>query len=136
MLRVVVDTNIILSSIYIKSKAHSIIQKLFEGKYELYISNEILLEYEEKLQQNFNKTIANNFITSLLILPNVIKIEPLFKSDILKDKDDNKFLDIYYTSKSNYLVTNDKDFNIIKNITFPKHNIITINEFINIISKQ
>ncbi len=53
-MRVVIDTNIILSSISRKSPYHNILKSLFNGSYELYVTTEILLEYEEKITANFD----------------------------------------------------------------------------------
>ena len=54
MFNVILDTNIILSAIYSKSPYHIILKKLFEGKFQLHVSTEILLEYEEKISGVFS----------------------------------------------------------------------------------
>lgn len=133
MYKVVLDTNIILASVSTYSPYHSIIRNLLDGKFILIISNEILLEYEEKLSDKFSIETASFFIDALLLLPNVIRIHPLFLSDLLEDSDDNKFVDAYYTGRANYIVTNDRDFNLLKNISQPPHNLLKIDEFINLI---
>jgi predicted nucleic acid-binding protein len=50
-----------------------------------------------------------------------------------KDADDNKFVDLTIAGNADYLVTNDKHFNPLKTIDFPKINIVSINEFKSII---
>ncbi|WP_170827360.1 PIN domain-containing protein [Arcticibacter eurypsychrophilus] len=47
----------------------------------------------------------------------------------MKDKDDNKFVDLIIAGNADYLVTNDKHFNELKNIDFPKLNIVSLDEF-------
>jgi predicted nucleic acid-binding protein len=74
MLKIVLDTNIILSSVSSKSPYRLILDALFARKYELYVSNDILLEYEEKLAQNFDAEVAELTLSALLLLPNVYKI--------------------------------------------------------------
>jgi uncharacterized protein len=133
MLKVVLDTNIILSSITSSSDYHIIIESLLKGKYILLISNEILLEYEEKIAENFSAEAAYFFIDSLLSLANVKQVHPLFLSHLLKDSDDNKFLDAYYSGRANFIVTNDRDFNILKSIQQPPHNLLKIDEFVNLL---
>ena len=134
MLRTVLDTNIILSSISRKSPYRIILDKLFEKKFEVYITNEILLEYEEKLIENFDIEVAELTIDALLLLKNVKKIGIYFNFSLIeKDKDDNKFVDCAFAGNVHYLVTNDKHFNILKNIHFPKIKVINIEKFKNII---
>jgi len=45
---------------------------------------------------------------------------------ITADLDDNKYVDCTIASGSDYLVTNDKHFNVLKDVDFPK--IIVLNE--------
>jgi uncharacterized protein len=135
-MRAVLDTNIILASIARKSQFRIIIDKLYNQEYELVISNSVLLEYEEKLIDFFSEDTANNFINTLLVLPNVIQIEPLFFSRLLPDDDDNKFLDIYYSGKADFLVTDDRHFSILHKISLPEHHPLKILDFITILENQ
>ncbi len=54
MLKIVLDTNIILSSVSPFSPYRIILDKLDNFSYELCVSTEILLEYEEKLSTIFS----------------------------------------------------------------------------------
>ncbi len=129
-LRVVLDTNILLVSISSKSKYHWIFSNLLNNTYELYISNEVLLEYEEIISSKYNEEVAKDVIRTLLLLENVILVTPFFKWDLIADdKDDNKFVDCYLISNSDVLVSNDRHFNILKEIEFPKINVIKIDDF-------
>jgi putative PIN family toxin of toxin-antitoxin system len=130
---VVLDTNIILVSISSKSKYHKIFTSLLDGNFNLCVTNEILLEYEEIITQRFNKSVAINTIRTLLLLPNVKLITPYFKWQLIKDIDDNKFVDCYVASNSSILVTNDKDFDILSTIKFPKIKIVDIENFISLL---
>lgn len=135
MHRVVLDTNIILSAISTFSPHRVIIDKLLDAKFILVVSTDVLLEYEEKISDVFSHSAAGNFIDSLLMLPNVERVTPLFTSGLLKDSDDNKFLDLYYSGRANYLVTNDTDFDMLNKITNPKHHVIKMDEFIKLINE-
>jgi len=77
-LKVVLDTNVLLVSISSKSKYHWIYDKLIADEYDLFITNEILMEYEEIISQKYNPSVARNVIKSLLILPNVYKVSIYF----------------------------------------------------------
>ena len=47
-LKIVLDTNALLRSVSRRSEYAIILDKLYENAYELYLSGDILLEYEEK----------------------------------------------------------------------------------------
>jgi len=47
----------------------------------------------------------------------------------LQDADDNKFADCAIAANADYRITNDRDFNILKRINFPKISVVTIQEF-------
>ena len=129
-LKVVLDTNIILASLSTKSKRRIVIDKLIEGAYSIIVTTEILLEYEEKINAFYGQETSSNFVDALLLLPNLIQGKSLFRSSLIKDADDNKFLEAYYTGKANILVTNDADFNVLKKIEYPPHHIMNIDEFV------
>lgn len=129
-IRVVLDTNILLVSISSKSKYHWIFSNLLNNQYELYVTNEVLLEYEEIISSKYSEEVAKDVIRTLLLLENVVLVTPFFKWDLIADdKDDNKFVDCYLISNSDMLVTNDKHFDILKEIDFPKVNIVKIDVF-------
>lgn len=57
-LKIVLDTNALLRSISRRSAFAIILDKLYENAYELYITNDIQLEYEEKITGIFSKETA------------------------------------------------------------------------------
>ncbi|MDP2302075.1 MAG: putative toxin-antitoxin system toxin component, PIN family [Ignavibacteria bacterium] len=129
-LKVVLDTNVLLVSISSKSKYHLIFDKLVDDEYDLFITNEILMEYEEVISLKYNSSVARDVIKSLLILPNVYKTSIYYNWNLITDDtDDNKFVDCAINSNSHLLVTNDKHFQVLKNIDFPKIVVINIDDF-------
>ena len=131
-MRFVIDTNVFVSSLSSRSESHWIIMALLDEQFELCVSHEMLLEYEEILKRKYSLPVAENFLRSLKNLPNVYFIDIYYHWDVLKDKDDNKFFDAAISGQAHYLVTEDKDYNIVKKIPFPKLKIINI-EFFKII---
>ena len=130
-LRVVLDTNVLLVSIARKSKYRPIFDSLLEGQFQVVISNEILTEYVEILERKTNANVAHNIAESILNLPNVEKVEVSYKWNLISaDPDDNKFVDCAIAGRVKYVVTDDKHFNILKEIPFPKVDIISIEEFL------
>lgn len=54
-------------------------------------------------------------------LPTVIFISTYFRFNLLQnDPDDNKFVDCAIAANADFIVTEDKDFNILASIDFPK----------------
>jgi putative PIN family toxin of toxin-antitoxin system len=129
--KVVIDTNVLLVSIPSKSKYHLIFRSLIESFYDLYITNEILLEYEEVISQRLSHEVAKDVIRTLLVLPNVNFVTVYYRWNIIEqDREDNKFVDCYISSGADMLVTNDRHFDILKQIKFPAVNKIDAQGFI------
>lgn len=72
--------------------------------------------------------MAYLIIKAILNHPKTIIVEKIYyKWNLIEvDKDDNKFVDAYIVGGSDYLVTNDKHFNVLKTIDFPAVNIISL----------
>lgn len=129
-LKIILDTNVLLVSISSKSPYHWIFEKLLEGAFELGITSDILMEYEEVIGRKYNSSVAKDVIRTLLALPNVQQVIVYYKWNLIKsDADDDKFVDCAVSYNANGIVTQDKHFNILKAIDFPKINIISIHEF-------
>lgn len=90
-MRVVLDTNVILRAISSKSNLADLLDNLYDGIYEIVVSNEILLEYEEKIVHFYGTRIAKSFLDFLILLPNMHRNEPFFQFNlIIQDADDNR----------------------------------------------
>ncbi len=134
-MKIVLDTNVLVSALSSRSIYHWLITELFNEKFEVFLTVEILLEYEEILGRKYSMTTANNFIGALQLLKTVHFTHIYYRWQLLQDADDNKFADCAIASNADYLITNDKDFNVLKQINFPKISIVTIQEFKDIVGK-
>jgi uncharacterized protein len=133
---IVLDTNVLLVSIPTKSLYRPILDALIEGKFDLILSNDILTEYIEVLERKTNTIVANNIGEMLLNLDNLKKVEVYFEWKLIdKDPDDNKYVDAAIVGGADYIVTNDQHFNQLNAVEFPKLNVISIDEFLNLLSK-
>lgn len=128
--KVIIDTNVLVSSLASKSPFHKIIRDILAGDLELYITADILMEYEEVFCKKYSQSVASNFVAALIELPNVFYTTVYFRWNLLDDPDDNKFVDCYVASNANLLITNDADFRKLKQIAFPAVTVITIQEFL------
>lgn len=135
MKKVVLDTNVLLVSISSKSKLHWIFKNLLEGKYVLCVTTDILVEYAEIIEQQMGVLASKNALGVLENLPNIELVTNYYKFGLLKDEDDNKFVDCAIASNSNFIVTHDTDFNCLKKIDFPKVIVIDTKKFEQLLKK-
>jgi len=106
------------------------------GEFELCYTTEILQEYEEVLSRFYSMGIAEFTVGAILKSQNAIQITPHYKWNLIStDPDDNKFVDCALNAGADFIVTNDKHFNILKEIDFPKINIVDIDTFKEMIFK-
>jgi predicted nucleic acid-binding protein len=71
-----------------------------------------------------------NVVELLLNSENVIRTEIFFQWGLIKeDENDNKFVDCAISANAKYIVSNDKHFRILKDVEFPKVDVIGIEEF-------
>ena len=52
---------------------------------------------------------------------------------ITEDPDDNKFVDCAIAADAELIVTNDKHFDVLRTVSWPKLTIIKLNEFVALI---
>ena len=129
-LKVVLDTNGLLRCISRRSAYAIVLDKLYENAFEIYITNDILLEYEEKISDIFSNETAELITGAMALLPNVKKVDVHFHLNlIVHDSDDNKFSDCAFAGNVHFLVTDDKHFAVLKSISFPSITVITLDQF-------
>ncbi len=129
MIKAVIDTNVLVSALSSKSVYHWLIKSLLNEQFELYITDEILFEYEEILKSKYSETVASTFLAAIKELPNVHFTHIYFHWSLISDPDDNKFVDCYVAAGAQYLISYDSDFSVLKTISFPKVNIVKLDDF-------
>jgi uncharacterized protein len=134
MKNIILDTNCLLVCIATKSRFHAIWEAFLNESFNLCISNEILNEYEEILTKKISPAFSDMITQILLNSRNVIFTHPSFRFNLITaDYDDNKFVDCAIAANANYIISQDTHFDILKEIDFPKVNVIPIEEFIKIV---
>lgn len=129
-MNVVIDTNCLLVSISPFSKYHWLFQLIINEKLTVHVTTEILAEYSEIIGKKYNENVSNQVIQTLLELPNVKPVHIHYQFNLIySDPDDNKFVDCTIASNADYLVSNDKHLNVLKEIPFPKVNLVKLEEF-------
>ncbi|MFN8345992.1 MAG: putative toxin-antitoxin system toxin component, PIN family [Spirosomataceae bacterium] len=129
-MRVVIDTNCLLASIPPLGAYYWLYAAFEQERFEWAVSNEVLTEYEEKITMRYSNRTAHLVLTILTFSPNVLFFEPYYHWQLIEeDPDDNKFVDLAVSAGVDYLITNDRDFKILKKVDFPKINVLNLDEF-------
>lgn len=109
MIRVLPDTNIIISSVFWRGHPYEVIKKGILGEYQFVTSAEILDEVVDKLRNKFK--FPEESIQELVdILMNYCYIiDVTSKFDVVRDKKDNKIVECAFDGEVDYIVTGDPD---------------------------
>jgi len=115
MQEIILDTNVIVSSLIQKNYPYLIVDHCIEGNAIICLSNPILQEYLEVLGRpkfaRFSdfKTNADFLIARLSEISEIY--EPTTKLKIIKDEPDNRLLELAQISKADFIITgNTNDF--------------------------
>ena len=114
MIRVLPDTNIIISSVFWRGNPYEVIRKGILGEYQLVISAEILDEVVGKLRNKFKFPEKNiqELIDILMTYCHIV--DGTGKFDVVRDKKDNKIIECAFDGKADYIVTGDPDLLVLK----------------------
>lgn len=120
MRRVVLDTNVLLMSISLRTEYHAIWQAFQNGEFELCVTTDILDEYAEKLQEKFHPEVSINTMKALENSLDVVHVHKYYFWNLITvDRDDNKFVDCAIAANADFICTEDKHFKVLKKIPFP-----------------
>lgn len=110
MRRVTFDTNIYVSALTHKGAAARLLLLAAEGAFALQLSDAILDETAEILERKFGWPQEDIQEASLLLSGISQHIVPHLELDVVKrDPDDNRILECAQASRSDFIVTSDKD---------------------------
>lgn len=131
---IVLDCNILVICLTSRSPYHHIYQSLVSGKFNLAVTYDIILEYREVIELKYGVDTANSFIALLNELPNVNNITTYYNWQLISvDPDDNKYCDCAIAGQADYIVTEDKHFDVLQSIPFPSVSVISIAAFSDLI---
>jgi putative PIN family toxin of toxin-antitoxin system len=136
-MRIVLDTNVLLISLPLKSRYRPIFDALRAGDFELVVSNDILLEYHEKIAEKTSPEIAENVIKLILSLDNCILQTTFFEWGLMhNDEYDNKYVDCALVASADHLISEDRHFNILKSVEFPKLSVMRADDFLELVKRH
>ncbi len=116
MQKIVLDTNVIVSSLIQRSFPYRIIFELFmENKFQICVSDELMTEYYEVLARPKFARFTDFFIRAESLLVTIenkaIKYAPRVKLNFISDIDDNMILELADESNADFIITgNTTDF--------------------------
>ena len=130
MQKIVIDTNVMVSSLIQKGFPYKVMNELFiENKVELCISEKLMAEYYEVFRRPKFAAYYDFVGRAEALLADIeaksIMYFPKTTIDLLSDKDDNMILELAETCSADYIITgntNDFTFKNFKNtkIVTPK----------------
>lgn len=134
---IVLDTNCLLQALPSRSPYHKIWSDVLDGKICLCVNTDILEEYEEKIAEKSSGDIAHNVVEAIAHLSSTCFMDSYYHFGLLtEDEDDNKFVDCAIACDAELIVTNDKHFNVLKDIPWPKVETIRIEVFAEMIAND
>lgn len=129
-MKAVIDTNCLIASIPRQNPEYWLYEAFRAQKFDWVVSNEILHEYEEQISEFYSPLTADIVLKILTTASNVIFAEPYFRWNLIPhDPDDNKFADLAISANVNHLVTQDRDFSLLKSLEFPAISVVNLAEF-------
>jgi putative PIN family toxin of toxin-antitoxin system len=111
MIRVVLDTNVVVSAVLTRGGAESHALDLAAArKIQLHVTRSILTEYEEVLRRPKFSRVSRKAIDGALELIRrvAIVVNPKETLAVSSDEDDNRFLECAEAADADYLVTGNK----------------------------
>ena len=121
MQKIVIDTNIIVSSLIQRGYPNLILNELFiERKFQLCLSDELMTEYYEVLSRPKFSKYQDFLIRAEMLLAEIetraVKFIPSVKLQLIADVDDNMILELADECSADFVITgNTNDF------TFPTY---------------
>ena len=129
MLRVALDTNVLISAILFGGKPRQILEKAIRGEIRLCPSEPILEELSGVLRRSkfdYSLERVQTILTELTSIADFVNPSQTIRL-VLEDPDDNRILECAVEAKANYIITGDfhllrlsryRDIEIVNAFTF------------------
>ena len=115
---VVIDCNILVICLTSRSPYHNIYKAIVAGDFTLAVTTDFIFEYEEIIEKKYGPSTSNAFIALLNELPNVHLFTTYYHWQLITaDPDDNKYCDCAVAAQADFIVTEDRHFDILQKQT-------------------
>ena len=129
MVTVVIDANCLMQIVPRRSQYRWVLEYYRAGRFYWAYSTDILLEYEEVFGRWTSSTIVYNILQDIQKRSSGIEISPSYFWNLIdEDKDDNKYFDCAVAANADYIISNDRHFNILETTNFPMMDQLRIDE--------
>jgi len=135
MARVVIDTNVLVSALINNGKSRKLVLKLLE-EHTIILSSQMLAELADVISRDkFSVTSSqiDRFISILVQKATMVSVRSIPKV-ILEDPDDDVVLTTALSGKAEFIVSGDK--HLLKIACYKDTQIVSVNQFIQIIAKR
>lgn len=134
---IVLDTNCLLQIVARRSRNYFLWEKFLEGEYFLCVTTEILEEYEEIICRKSNAIIASMILEIIEQAPNTLKFDAHYRWNLItRDPDDNKFVDCAIVANAEFIVSDDKHFEELQTVDFPKVDVLRLEDFASLMKER
>jgi putative PIN family toxin of toxin-antitoxin system len=109
-MKVVIDTNVLISGIFWKGQPNKVLSQWKQGKITPVVSADMISEFT-RVMNDFKIQLPQSMIRQWtnLILRNSIMVEPKEKISVVKDDpDDNMFIEAAVAGDAEYIISQDK----------------------------
>ena len=134
LLRIVVDTNVIISSLVFGGRPKELVEKIIQRKFKAFISPVMLSELSDVLRKKFDFSEEKIRKLEEEMLDKFEVVYPTKEVFIARDKSDNKILEAAIESKSKFIISGDKDLLVLKN--YLEIEILTPSGFLSLYEKD
>jgi putative PIN family toxin of toxin-antitoxin system len=128
-MRIVIDTNVIASGVFFGGKPGKLLEMVVSKELEAYITEDILTEYKETLEELCSRYPSKPPRLPLSILLAAMKmIQPHSTVQVCRDPDDDKFIECALDAQCVYIVSGDQDLLSVRQ--YERVRIVTVSEFL------
>ena len=108
-MRIFLDTNVLISAFVFAGKTGSLLEMLFDGGYDLLVSEYVDAEFNAKLEEKWSSK-ANKIYSLYRSLPFVFCSSTDERYEMIRDKKDVPVLSDALFHNADIILTGDKDF--------------------------
>lgn len=108
-IKVVLDTNILISGIGFKGNPRAILALVLDNKIIVITSQVLLAELREVILKKFSKLETQLLIIEKQIKEKFIVVQPKRTLNVVRDKDDNRVLEAAVEGNCGFIITGDQD---------------------------
>lgn len=127
-MRIVIDTNVVISAVFFGGIPRRIIEAVMEGRFCVCGTVSIIEEYEEVIREMIERkqgTLRRDMLTPFIKRIEIVNV--ITPVGICRDPDDDKFISCAIDARAKYIVSGDKDLLVLEK--YRDIEIITAHDF-------